>query len=492
MNRPNSAHDSLSETDMQDCLLLCSQMLRKGGHLLLFSAKSQTQEWIRLLSSMSDMSVDRVPLYVLNARNNLSQPPFRMGNKYTNMVSEVVHAVKLGGGTSAYGRVQYQNHGYVQSSYPATMNVIDNVPKLVPGEKLMKSSKDAWRPEQKPISLLKELIERHSLPGAIVADPFAGTYSTAVACLQLPSPRKFVGCEIDSGCHAAATARLFHHFVDAVVKDRFPLLAENASLLRQARTESAAASAPSARTGPLTQPKHWPRFCALPDHLVAHVCTATRNMSQYDSVKGVELAKWPPQMLTSFLALDPATLLAADSTYHSVYVDRSSIPGAENGVFAATDIDRDTVIGWYSGTFVHTNITKGRYAKLLDGSMYGGPTLGCTIARFHTYAMGFSDPGTDSTLDDEPPEDAPKPGSKVYVVPPPYCAASYINDKKKLNNGLEPKNAISRKANAAFEQKRPPFTFRRLINPYYVFVVTLRRIKKGEEILLNYGSSYWK
>ena len=48
---------------------------------------------------------------------------------------------------------------------------------------------------EKPVELMKILIENSSLENQIVLDPFMGIGSTGIACLQ--ANRKFIGIEID-------------------------------------------------------------------------------------------------------------------------------------------------------------------------------------------------------------------------------------------------------------------------------------------------------
>lgn len=50
-------------------------------------------------------------------------------------------------------------------------------------------------PSQKPIELIKELIELSSKENDIIYDPFMGSCSVGVACKELK--RHFIGCEID-------------------------------------------------------------------------------------------------------------------------------------------------------------------------------------------------------------------------------------------------------------------------------------------------------
>ena len=51
-------------------------------------------------------------------------------------------------------------------------------------------------PTQKPIALMAWIIEKYTKPGATVLDPFCGSGTTGVACVQ--TGRHFIGIEIDS------------------------------------------------------------------------------------------------------------------------------------------------------------------------------------------------------------------------------------------------------------------------------------------------------
>jgi site-specific DNA-methyltransferase (adenine-specific) len=61
-------------------------------------------------------------------------------------------------------------------------------------------------PTQKPLGLLRALIEDFSSAGELVCDPFFGSGTTAVACRE--SGRRFVGWEIDERYHASAAKRV--------------------------------------------------------------------------------------------------------------------------------------------------------------------------------------------------------------------------------------------------------------------------------------------
>ena len=63
-------------------------------------------------------------------------------------------------------------------------------------------------PAAKPVSLMRYLVRKLTLPGGTVLDPFMGSGSTGVACLK--EGRQFIGCELDPTHYATALKRLRH------------------------------------------------------------------------------------------------------------------------------------------------------------------------------------------------------------------------------------------------------------------------------------------
>jgi len=61
-------------------------------------------------------------------------------------------------------------------------------------------------PCPKPISVMRWLAVRCSIDGATIFDPFMGSGTTGVACMQLG--RNFIGCEIDEGYFRIAEKRI--------------------------------------------------------------------------------------------------------------------------------------------------------------------------------------------------------------------------------------------------------------------------------------------
>ena len=61
-------------------------------------------------------------------------------------------------------------------------------------------------PTQKPLPLMKWCIEKYTNPGDTVLDPFMGSGTTGVACVQ--TGRNFIGIEIDPGYFEIAQRRI--------------------------------------------------------------------------------------------------------------------------------------------------------------------------------------------------------------------------------------------------------------------------------------------
>jgi len=69
----------------------------------------------------------------------------------------------------------------------------------------------AVHPTQKPVDLILPLVRYSTPSGGVVLDPFAGSGSTGVACVQ--SGRKFIGVELDADYVAIARARIAHEYL---------------------------------------------------------------------------------------------------------------------------------------------------------------------------------------------------------------------------------------------------------------------------------------
>lgn len=63
-----------------------------------------------------------------------------------------------------------------------------------------------YHPTQKPVRLLEHLIKISTNDGDLILDPFSGSGSTGVACIN--TNRRFIGMELDEGYFDIASARI--------------------------------------------------------------------------------------------------------------------------------------------------------------------------------------------------------------------------------------------------------------------------------------------
>lgn len=76
---------------------------------------------------------------------------------------------------------------------------------------------DMVHPNEKPVDLLRQLVESTTLPGALILDPFAGSGSTLAAAAL--TGRQYIGVELDAEYHAIAQRRALEAMKTFLLKD---------------------------------------------------------------------------------------------------------------------------------------------------------------------------------------------------------------------------------------------------------------------------------
>jgi DNA modification methylase len=66
--------------------------------------------------------------------------------------------------------------------------------------------RDRSHPNEKPVSMMRHFIQLHTKPDDVVLDPFMGSGTTGVACVELS--RTFIGIELDAEHFATAERRI--------------------------------------------------------------------------------------------------------------------------------------------------------------------------------------------------------------------------------------------------------------------------------------------
>ena len=80
------------------------------------------------------------------------------------------------------------------------------IPEIVGGLTPKSEKIYGGHPTQKPIYVMKWIVERLTNEGDVILDPFMGSCSTGIACLE--TSRKFIGIELDEQYHDIAVNRV--------------------------------------------------------------------------------------------------------------------------------------------------------------------------------------------------------------------------------------------------------------------------------------------
>ena len=102
-------------------------------------------------------------------------------------------------GVSQYERI-FERNGHKNFQVFREMSIFSSVRAKIAGDTFYN------HPSQKPIKLIRKLIEKYTNEGDTILDPFMGSGTTGVACVQ--TGRNFIGIEIDPTYFAIAERRI--------------------------------------------------------------------------------------------------------------------------------------------------------------------------------------------------------------------------------------------------------------------------------------------
>ncbi len=405
-DRKNSAHDRLLSEEYKMFADLAYRVLKPGGHLVLFCSISQFQDWHEIFAKYSTgkdserpFQVTSVPLVFVPEQNVYPQKPFRRSLLHCNVVEFGLHVVRTPTNfNAAFDQVQWESHGYVHSTFPAHTNVVNSVPGLAAGERLFVNSSNAssneqsstfrsryrLRPEQKSVALCRELVSRYSRPGDIVMDPFAGTFTTAEACLTLSNPRRFVGGDVDEDCVFHGEKRCLRAFLHVIKrKGSHPPFQLSDEIMQcatmyysrhfadlDAKVDGSNAlqvpheGLPLAQALPNTTLNLISNLCQNPDFVKPPHCSSAPDM-------------WPRSLYAELMSIDPDILHAAECSY--LYLVRKG----PCTLAALRTFNQGDFLGYYHGTLVYVNMNgTGRRT-------YGHGMHKVTMQKFRSYAVSI-------------------------------------------------------------------------------------------------------
>lgn len=545
----NSTHDNLRYVHMEKVASIAGRFLKPGGHGVIFCSDLQFADWYKVLTSvMAEESngsegpssrsstttmfvVEKKSLCFLRKPGYYNNGPKRHPNVHVNMQEMAIHFWKRGGSSSSAARtVNYHHTTLTGSIYPSWTNVMTNIPRPTNEETIYAREEDIqpdtdgreegeWdggdddpagpsgevkklmlRPEQKADIWLMDLVAKFSPVGGRVVDLFAGTYSVARACMKLPQHRQYIGCDIDENCFGYAEESLVETFARQLLNPKSDIITDKEVIKFEAQKYVSEVERKKIRqrvsvweVPPGLQPVQ-----TLPPHILKYIGTFHQSTAFAKAVERTTPNLWSNQWFQRLNAMDVAALRTVECMTHNLCIKQSTINhvDAGYGLFATENFDLGDTIGFYYGSLVYGNLASNRRLNKL----YGEGILAVSSKQFKKFAAELTHPFTASD------------GSKYtgWIAPAPWCAMRYINDPRTLPTSKHSNTANSptptptstptsttnnsdqslRTANVKFHIKK-----KMSLNKHFQYydalsIVCIKKIKKGSELFLDYGSEY--
>lgn len=171
----------LRETNPKDYVSEFKRIIKPAGNIFIFATYSTIGKW----HDVFDKEFSTFQYFVWHKTNPM---PKIYKNGFLNSCEMIVCLWNKGHKWNFKKQTEMHNHF--------------ECPVCMGKERL----KDPVHPAQKPLKLLRHILEISSDSGDRVFDPFMGVGSTGVACAEMG--REFIGCEIDPKFFNAAKKRL--------------------------------------------------------------------------------------------------------------------------------------------------------------------------------------------------------------------------------------------------------------------------------------------
>ena len=497
-------YDSLTKEEMKKVVDLVANLLRPGGHAVLFCSVQQFPSWERYFSQHETgksptFAVDKTPMLFAKLPSAHNGFPGRASCSLQNAAEFAVHAKKNGLRYEEEAKmVNYENFNFVRSAYPAYKNVINNVPRLAPREQVRtrrevqgehRHSTVALRAEQKSLPLLMELVSRFTQPGDLVVDLFAGTFSSAAACFSLKEHRRFAGCESDPKCNEVAIPFIIRKLAAVLCSGNTDLVVSPQVLAAAAKIFAQDPSTAVIADDKWVAPNGLPPFQRIPMHIAAVLSSRSNDVRSVLMLMKTPIADWPPRMQALLEQVDVLELRNVDAATSGLFVAKSTVkhPKAGLGVFAAKAFQPGQRISPFYGTIVYHNLAD---RPEVTKSYATSGIMGVTVERFKK--MGLQVDLSGSAF--QKVRDFSDGKKAVTIIPAPFCVSGYINEHTYREGDedyeafKENRLSLKRTPNAVFLMKYATVTSpKQLLNPELVYVQAEKLINPGDEIFVDYN-----
>lgn len=169
--------------DLTSWIKVAEPLLKKGGNIVIFNS------WKNMTNITKSLEENGFEVKDLIRWKKTNAMPRNRDRRFITDYEVAVWAVKKGGKWT-FNRLS--------DTY--------EIPEIVGGLTPKSEKIEGGHPTQKPIYVMKWLIERLTNEGDVVLDPFMGSGTTGVACKNLN--RKFIGVELDENYYNIAYNRI--------------------------------------------------------------------------------------------------------------------------------------------------------------------------------------------------------------------------------------------------------------------------------------------
>ena len=172
--------------DLTSWIKVAEPLLKKGGNIVIFNS------WKNMTNITKSLEENGFEVKDLIRWKKTNAMPRNRDRRFITDYEVAVWAVKKGGKWT-FNRLS--------DTY--------EIPEIVGGLTPKSEKIEGGHPTQKPVYVMKWLIERLTNEGDVVLDPFMGSGTTGVACKNLN--RKFIGVELDENYYNIAYNRINGH-----------------------------------------------------------------------------------------------------------------------------------------------------------------------------------------------------------------------------------------------------------------------------------------
>ena len=208
----NIASDQNTITEMTNFADMAKYILQPNGVLFIFCSFQQYGDWYFILLKLGFDVLKYSIIFLMKPRPHTVKQIKIINSKYC-----AVFAVKKGERMWMYNITMQRT--YLKGQYPSSSNVIDGYSGSKNKLRSNLGEGPIMRYEEKNVFVLEEIIARYINARNLVADLYAVTATTAIACLY--TFRNFIGFEKDPIVAEQEKIRLFHVIHLFIYKKQF-------------------------------------------------------------------------------------------------------------------------------------------------------------------------------------------------------------------------------------------------------------------------------